>query len=77
MNQRDDKGERIGYWEEHWPNNLMSKGDYVNDARNGYWEFYWKNGNPWYKGHFINDSLNGYCEKYNEDCSLRLKEFYL
>jgi len=42
MNRRNDKGERIGYWEEYWSNgNLDFKGNYtLNGKPDGYWEWY-------------------------------------
>ena len=56
------KGERIGYWEEYYPNgNLRYKGSYNNDGQEiGYWERYYYNGNLRHKGNYDNGNRIGH-----------------
>ena len=52
MNQRNDNGERHGYWEDYHSNGQLGcKGHYDNGDHIGYWECYYSNGQLWYKGH--------------------------
>ena len=56
MNEINEIGIRIGYWEDYYYNNgiLMAKGNYSEyGERVGYWEWYNYNGTLWYKGYYI------------------------
>ena len=45
MNQRNNNGNRTGYWEVYHPNGqLIYKGHYDNGKLVGYWERYFYNG---------------------------------
>jgi antitoxin component YwqK of YwqJK toxin-antitoxin module len=78
MNQKDDKGQKQGYWEYFsYGDILWSKGNYIDDLEEGYWEQYYPDGNPWYKGNFINGKENGYWEYFNFLGNLVEKEFHL
>ena len=50
MNQRNNNGKRIGYWEWYHPNgHLVYKGHFDNDEPVGYSEWYYRNGKLIYK----------------------------
>ena len=45
MNQVNNNGKRIGYWEGYYSDGQLSwKGHYENGKRVGYWEGYYSNG---------------------------------
>ncbi len=77
INQRNDKGQRVGYWEEYYSNgNLQYKASYKDGKMDGLWEWYWDNGNPFYKGYYKNDQKNGLWEYYYTDGILDETRFY-
>ena len=54
MNELNEAGNKIGYWEEYWFNgNLLSKGNYTDGERVGYWEWYNLNGELKLKKYYI------------------------
>ena len=67
-NQRNENGDRHGYWESYHPNGqLRYSGNYINGKKDGYWEQYWSYGNLWYKGNFINGEQVGYWFKFDKE----------
>jgi len=78
INQRNDKGNREGYWEESYYSNgnLCAKGFYKDGKPVGDWECYWSNGNLMFKGSYKDGKLDGYWEEYNSDSTLKQTEFY-
>ena len=55
MNELNEAGNKIGYWERYYSNGELSyKGNYSDDGiQTGYWERYNSNGNLWYKKYYI------------------------
>jgi len=63
MNQRNDKGQKHGFWEWYYHDSKLScRGTYVNDKSHGYWEDYYPDGTLNWKGHFNNEERTGYWE---------------
>ena len=48
---RNNKEERDGYWEVYMDDNLIWRGNYINDKRNGLWK--WYDGNKIYLIEYI------------------------
>jgi antitoxin component YwqK of YwqJK toxin-antitoxin module len=77
INLYNEKGKRHGYWEIYYENDqLMSKGNYVNDKEHGYWEWYHDNGQLDSKGNYLNGKLHGYWEAYYSDGDLDYKGYF-
>jgi len=76
MNQRNEKENREGYWEEYYNNGQLDyKGHYKDGVLDGYWERYYYNGQLWRKGHYKDGKREGYWEFFYDNGQLYYKEF--
>ncbi|MFW5847889.1 MAG: hypothetical protein ACOCVF_03135 [bacterium] len=65
INQIDDNGNKVGYWEQYYPNGkLFYKGNYVDGKGVGYWEWYYSNGKLSSKGNYDENGKQVGCWEY-------------
>ena len=79
MNELNESGNKIGYWEWYHNNGeIRSKGNYSDDGKKiGYWEdFYYRNGEISSKGNYTDGERIGYWE-YFSNGNLWYKEYYI